>query len=62
MTFGKLSTAQVNELRSGKLVPGLEIEKVENTELNYPAVPVLLLQRPGSQQTGKRLGELDFII
>ncbi|KAF6202598.1 hypothetical protein GE061_002996 [Apolygus lucorum] len=56
VTLDKLPTAQVNEMRSDKLVPGLDVEKAESVDINFPAIPVLLLQRPGSQQMGKRLG------
>ena len=57
VTLNKIPTPKVNEMRSDKLVPGFTFEKSDGSDIDFPAVPVLLLQRPGSQQMGKRLGE-----
>ncbi|XP_073968617.1 POP1 ribonuclease P/MRP subunit isoform X2 [Rhodnius prolixus] len=57
VTKMKPSTEQINRMRSEKLVPGLEVESVEENQTeDVPCLPVILIQRPGSQESSKRLG------
>uniref|UniRef100_A0A224XJA4 Putative ribonucleasep/mrp protein subunit pop1 n=1 Tax=Panstrongylus lignarius TaxID=156445 RepID=A0A224XJA4_9HEMI len=57
VTKKKLSTEQINRMRSEKLVPGLEVESLQdNVAEDIPCLPIILIQRPGSQESSKRLG------
>uniref|UniRef100_A0A170YPI6 Ribonucleases p mrp protein subunit pop1 n=1 Tax=Triatoma infestans TaxID=30076 RepID=A0A170YPI6_TRIIF len=57
VTKKKLSMEQLNRMRSEKLVPGLEVESLEdNVAEDTPCLPIMLIQRPGSQESSKRLG------
>ncbi|XP_014276048.1 ribonucleases P/MRP protein subunit POP1 isoform X2 [Halyomorpha halys] len=56
VSANKLSTQHLNKLRSEKLIPGLEVE-LKNENINdFPAVPCLFIQRPGTYMDGKPLG------
>lgn len=56
VTCTKLSAQQLNDKRSEKLVPGLEIELSETNFHNLPAIPILLIQNPGENNDIKPLG------
>lgn len=56
-TMNKLSTAELNNLRSQSLVPGLsnnEVARCGATKVSY--LPVMLVQRPGVQSSDKKRG------
>ena len=55
-----ISSATLSSMRSKKIVPGLESEQSEISG-NIPCLPVILLQRPGSQSNDKRLGVYVFM-
>jgi hypothetical protein len=67
-TSSKISTAELADVRSRNLVPGFVSEEFESAGVEGSSnfcsevkscVPVLLIQRPGSQESArKRLGKL----
>ncbi|XP_014248234.1 ribonucleases P/MRP protein subunit POP1 [Cimex lectularius] len=58
ITEERLTPKKIDEIRSQKLVPGVNFEtgKKINVNVNSPAFPVLAIQSPGSQSSEKRLG------
>ncbi|CAH1398627.1 unnamed protein product [Nezara viridula] len=56
VSASKLSTQRLNELRSEKLIPGIEVELNNENINNFPAVPCLFIHRPGTHMDGKPTG------
>lgn len=59
ITVSKMTVAEINNLRSKSLVPGIKDEEVRIFGINNVSyLPVILIQNPGSQSTEKHLGKL----
>lgn len=57
ITLRKLTVAEINNIRSKRLVPGIkddEVRALGTTNVSY--LPVILIQNPGSQSTEKCIG------
>lgn len=57
VSFSKMSTVEINTAKSKQIVPGTNSGEHINGK-RQPRLPLILIQKPGERDPGKKLGKL----